>query len=52
MAQAAQATGAQLVDWGAVPADEVTAEGMAAGALGVVKAQQSTEAAWLALAPP
>ncbi|MGH3232422.1 MAG: neuraminidase-like domain-containing protein [Streptosporangiaceae bacterium] len=51
MAQAAQATGAQLVDWGAVPADEVTAEGMAAGALGVVKAQQSTEAAWLALAP-
>jgi hypothetical protein len=51
MAQTAQATGAQLVDWGAVPPDEVTAEGMAAGALGAVKAQQSTQAAWLALAP-
>ncbi len=51
MAQTTQASGAQLVDWGAVPPDEVTAEGMAAGVLGVVKARQSTGAAWLALAP-
>ena len=51
MAQATQATGAQLVNWGAVPPDEVTAEGMAAGVLGLLKAQQPAEAAWLALAP-
>ena len=37
--------------WGAVPADESTAEGIAAGALGVVKAQQPCNDAWLALAP-
>jgi len=51
MAQAAGATGAQLVSWSAVPPDETTAEGLAAGALGVLKGQQSTNAAWLALAP-
>jgi hypothetical protein len=43
--------GAQLVAWGAAPSDEVTAEQMAASALGVLKAQQASEAAWLALAP-
>src|SRR4029077_764372 len=40
MAQAAGATGAQLASWGAVPPDEPTAEGLAAGALGVLKGQQ------------
>ena len=45
------ATGAQLVGWAAVPTDESTAEGLASRALGVVKAQQSGEDAWLALAP-
>jgi hypothetical protein len=51
MTRATGTTAAQLVDWGAVPPDEVTAQAMASGALGVVKAQQPTEAAWLALAP-
>ena len=45
------AFGAQVVSWGAVPADEVSAESMAASALGVLKAQQPGEEAWLALAP-
>jgi hypothetical protein len=43
--------GAQIVSWGSVPADEISAESMAASALGVLKAQQVTEGAWLALAP-
>ena len=43
--------GAQIVSWGSVPADEISAESMAASALGVLKAQQATEGAWLALAP-
>ena len=51
MATAAHTTGAQLVEWAAVPPDEPTAEGLASGALGVIKAQQSGEDAWLALAP-
>ena len=51
MAAASGATGAQLVAWGAVPPDEPTAQGMAAGALGVLKARQPSNAAWLALAP-
>ena len=43
--------GAQIVSWGGVPVDEISAESMAASALGVLKAQQTTEDAWLALAP-
>jgi len=43
--------GAQIVSWGSVPASEAGAEGMAASALGILKAQQPSEAAWLALAP-
>jgi hypothetical protein len=45
------AYGAQIVSWGAVPADEISAENMAASALGILKAQQPSEDAWLALAP-
>ena len=51
MAAAAGATGPQIVSWGTVAADEETAEGIAAGALGVLKAQQPSDDAWLALAP-
>lgn len=51
MAALAGATGAQIVNWGAVPPDEPTAEGIAAGALGVVRAQQPGNDAWLAIAP-
>jgi hypothetical protein len=43
--------GAQIVTWGSVPADEASAESMAASALGILKAQQASEDAWLALAP-
>jgi hypothetical protein len=43
--------GAQIVTWGGVPADEVSAESLAASALGVLKAQQPDEPSWLALAP-
>jgi hypothetical protein len=43
--------GAQIVSWGTVPTDEVGAEALAASALGVLKAQQTTEEGWLALAP-
>jgi hypothetical protein len=45
------AYGAQLVSWGAVPADEISAESMAASALGILKSQQASEDAWLTLAP-
>jgi hypothetical protein len=48
---AAAATGAQVVAWGAVPADEPTAETMAASALGAVKAQHPNSAEWLTFAP-
>ena len=51
MAAKSGAAGPQIVNWGAVPPDEPTAEGIAAGALGVVKAQQPGNDAWLALAP-
>ena len=46
-----QTLAAQLLSWATVPQDEVSAESLAASALGVLKAQQATEAAWLALAP-
>lgn len=45
------AYGAQIVSWGGVPVDEVSAESMAASALGILKAQQPGEDAWLVLAP-
>ena len=45
------AYGAQLVSWGAVPADEISAESMAASALGILVSQQASQDAWLALAP-
>ena len=51
MATATGATGAQIVAWGAVPADEPAAEAMAASALGVLKAKHPSNAEWLALAP-
>ena len=51
MAATAAATGAQIVSWGTVPPDEQTAESIADGALGVLKAQQPSNDAWLALAP-
>jgi hypothetical protein len=43
--------GAQIVTWGSVPADEISAESLAASALGVLKAQQLDETSWVALAP-
>ena len=46
-----QTLAAQLLSWATVPQDEISAESLAASALGVLKAQQATEAAWLALAP-
>jgi hypothetical protein len=51
MAAVTGASGPQLVAWGAVPQDEPTAEVIAAGTLGVLKAQQSSTSAWLNLAP-
>jgi fibronectin type 3 domain-containing protein len=51
MATATSATAAQIVSWGTTPPDEPTAESMANGALGVLKAQQTGNDAWLALAP-
>jgi len=45
------AYGAQIVSWGGVPADEISAESMAASALGILKSQQASQDAWLALAP-
>ena len=51
MATAAAATGAQIVSWGAVAADEPTAENMAASALGALKAQHPNADDWLTVAP-
>ena len=51
MAQAAGASGAQIVNWGTVPPDETSAESIAAGALGVLRGQQASNDAWLKLAP-
>ncbi len=51
MAKTANASGAQILNWGAAPPDETTAEAIAAGALGVLKAQQAGNDAWLSLAP-
>jgi hypothetical protein len=42
--------GAQLVAWGGVPADELAAQALAASALGALKAQQTSDAAWLTVA--
>jgi hypothetical protein len=46
-----QTLASQIVSWAAVPTDEVTAESIAASALGALKAQQTSESAWLSLAP-
>lgn len=43
--------GAQIVSWGGVPSDEISAESLAASALGVLMARQASDAAWLELAP-
>jgi len=51
MAITAGASAMQLVAWAAVPPDEPTAESLAAGTLGVLKAQQPSSDAWVALAP-
>jgi Tc toxin complex TcA C-terminal TcB-binding domain/ABC toxin N-terminal region/Neuraminidase-like domain/Salmonella virulence plasmid 28.1kDa A protein len=51
MANTASASGAQIVSWGSVPADEPTAESLAADALGALKAQHPSNDAWLSLAP-
>ena len=51
MAAKTTAIGPQLVAWSAVPADEPTAETMAASALGVLKAQYPNIDAWLKVAP-
>jgi hypothetical protein len=46
-----QTLAAQIVSWATVPQDEITAENLAASALGTLKAQQSSNDNWLALAP-
>ncbi len=46
-----QTSAAQIVSWATVPQDEISAENLAASALGALKAQQPNDAAWLALAP-
>jgi hypothetical protein len=46
-----QTFGAQIVSWGSAPGDETAAESMAASALGLLKAQQPSEQAWLSVAP-
>ena len=51
MATATAATGAQVVSWGAVPADEAAAENKAASALGALKAQYTNPNDWLTVAP-
>jgi Tc toxin complex TcA C-terminal TcB-binding domain/Neuraminidase-like domain/Salmonella virulence plasmid 28.1kDa A protein len=51
MAVTANASGEQIADWGTVPPDEPAAQGKAASALATLKAQQSNNGAWLALAP-
>lgn len=50
MANMAGASGAQIVKWGTVPADEPTAKNLADDALGALKAHQPDDA-WLILAP-
>jgi hypothetical protein len=49
-AMAGKAQGSQLVDWATVPADEPSAEAMAASALNVLKARYSSSD-WLSVAP-
>jgi hypothetical protein len=51
MAQAAGGTGTQFVGWGAVPADEISAEATAATALGALRARYPNNDDWLTLAP-
>ena len=46
-----QPLGAQILNWATVPPDEASAQNLAASALGALKAQQSSNDAWLALAP-
>jgi hypothetical protein len=46
-----QTLAAQIVNWATVPPDEISAENLAAGALGALKAQQPTSETWLTLAP-
>jgi len=46
-----QTLASQIVSWAAFPQDEVTAESLAASALGALKAQQASDATWLTLAP-
>ena len=50
IASAAGASGTQIVAWGAVPADEPTAESVAAAALGALKAKYDNDG-WLQVAP-
>ena len=50
-ASVTQTLAAQIVGWGTVPQDEISAESLAASALGTLKAQQSSNATWLSLAP-
>ncbi|HEY4088381.1 MAG TPA: neuraminidase-like domain-containing protein [Bryobacteraceae bacterium] len=51
MATAANATAAQIIEWGQIPADEATAQTMASSALGAVKAQHPDNQDWLKFAP-
>ncbi len=51
MATTMLASGAQLVGWGATPADEPSAETAAASALAVLKAKYPDSNAWLTFAP-
>jgi len=51
VAAAAGATGEQIVAWGAIPADEASAETLAAAALGALKAKYPNNDNWLTIAP-
>lgn len=46
-----QTLAAQILSWATVTQDEVSAENLAASALGALKAQQPNDDTWLALAP-
>ena len=50
-ASVTQTLAAQIVSWATVPQDEISAESLAASALGTLKAQQASNETWLALAP-
>ena len=51
MAVASGAAAYQLIAWAAPPRDESTAQSLADGALGVIRAAQPSSDAWLAAAP-